>query len=757
MSHRPCAGAALLMCAALTACPPPVPDPGPDAGEARPDACNSLDEALTLAECTLTLGVKKKAYISTAGDQDWYSFTTPADANARTLVHVLGGYPVKNTAVNLAFNLLRSDGQQSVARKTDRHLQAAPQPIDITVPFAEGNQRLVLLVSDDPVNPNKPLFDVRAEYELTVEILQDPDVNEPNDTTPTPIPLSAQGEVQVGTQMGFLSTTDDVDTFSIAGGGAKKVLYLRITGPELSPSPPFELGYTLADADGTPVAEGVMANKFLAVDLATARLAPKPPYTLTVRGELPGGESGPVPGDLRLQYAIEARVMDESDPSEGTNQNDTLATATQVAFTAVGQTRAQVGRLGYVADADWYEVRVPPSSVPTVLRWRLTPQSGPARFPPLPGFLDRDVRVMREVKTGGTAQDDVVACKNDKSICPTSYGDDAVFQGLQHEQCEAAPSRCVWSTRAEHPGFSSLRNFRGALPVAPHGATLSYLVRVSDQGQNFADDTDYALAFEWSADPDDAARYSAGAEQPEPFALQADPAAASFPRPPMGAAYEFSGRISHGPGFLRDHDPNVGEGVRGPADYDAVPSDRDRYEIALPMFAPDAGALDRTWELEWEVSHLPDGGLPYDLALELQFCDGSGASGGACTPVKVGSEGRPLTLSYTGSVRNAWHNPNAPHSERQPLYDRDPSGTETTTTANAYACNCFEARFIKGGKFYVTALGVDRTSYEDLPYTVRMAYTDYPRSYAPNAGGSQSCPPPDGGVAGGCQFTLQPN
>ncbi len=37
--------------------------------------------------------------------------------------------------------------------------------------------------------------------------------------------------------------------------------------------------------------------------------------------------------------------------------------------------------------------------------------------------------------------------------------------------------------------------------------------------------------------------------------------------------------------------------------------------------------MDRTWELQWEVANLPDGGTPYGLALDLTFCDGDRPDG----------------------------------------------------------------------------------------------------------------------------------
>ncbi len=55
----------------------------------------------------------------------------------------------------------------------------------------------------------------------------------------------------------------------------------------------------------------------------------------------------------------------------------------------------------------------------------------------------------------------------------------------------------------------------------------------------------------------------------------------------------------------------------------------------------------------------------------------------------------------------------------------------------------------------VDVSAAERDSYERVNYSVRTAYTDYPKSYSAD-GGTRQCPapPPDGGP--GCRFTLQP-
>jgi hypothetical protein len=245
-------------------------------------------------------------------------------------------------------------------------------------------------------------------------------------------------------------------------------------------------------------------------------------------------------------------------------------------------------------------------------------------------------------------------------------------------------------------------------------------------------------------------------EQPRALQLPEDTSNNTFPDTSAGAA-EVSGVISHGVGRLALNDPLQGEGIRGPLDYDAIPSDLDTYVLQIPAGLTEP--LDRTWKLQWEVGHLPDGGLPHGLALELTFCDGDRMDGGVCTPVSTGSRGAPLTLAYRDEPLRAWHSPAGTLSGLQPLYSLERGANSTTVTVQPYACACLEPRFVRGGSFTVAVGAVDRLDYGEVPYTLRTAYTGYPKSYAVD-GGMAQCPAPapagtDGGVSG-CQFTRQP-
>lgn len=683
-----------------------------------PDVCNTADEALTDAACALTLGQTQRELIGAAGDVDWYVVEMPAGLTGRSLLHVQAGYSVPATAVNLSVNVLRADNT-SITNAVDLHQQGAPKALDLIVPFSESSAKLLVLVSDSA----RRRFDARSPYSLMVEVVENPDVNEPNDTTPTPIPLSAQGSSMAGSQSGYLATANDVDRFTFEAPAGRKVTYLHISSPKLFPPPAYRLAYTLKDADDVPVAEGRVTNEFNGVDLATARISTGGRYTLVVQGYHGGANDSvtTVPGDLRQQYRVDVVVLPEADSYE---PNDTMQTARAVSLSAPGNTANLTARLGHVPDPDWYGVDLAPSSKPTVLYYHLTPTSNGGRFPTLPGPKDRMVRVFLPVTQGANEADRQNNCRTKAAVCPRKDNGDAETAATVDAYCGLSPPRCMIASREESSKFAELKNFEGTIPVPPHSAPMRLYVLVQDDGSNWADDLDYQLKLEWRADPDEESRFAGSAEQTVVRTLASD-SGGTFPVPPAGQAFELSGSLSYGHGFTRNLDPSDARGVRAPNDYDVFTTDEDRYELRFP-----AGMSgDRAWELQWEVEHGGAGGPPYDLVLGLEFCVGT-----SCSVVA-------RSIGYKGGNLGAWHSAGVQGAAFQPVYSRAALSDRTQVTALAWGCFCFEDRFVQAGKFFLTVTGVDRTSYADARYHVRTAFTDYPKPY--NGG---MCPTP-------CNFT----
>ncbi|MBJ6761098.1 hypothetical protein JGU66_10015 [Myxococcaceae bacterium JPH2] len=791
---------ALLLAAA---CSSGGGEPPPPENPTVVDLCNSRDEALTLPDCELKPGQPLDRFLALegdvkGGDQDWYSITIPANANARTLVHITGAYLASSTAVNLTLNLLEpgADGKdRSLVMKKDVPGQGQPQPVDIILPYAKGGTRLLLLVQDSPSNPSRPNFDARNPYRLTVEVVEDPDTNEPNDTTPTAIPLAAQGAVLVGTQHGYLSTQGDVDQYSFPLT-AGKIAYVRVTAPDQGFMPNYRLSYELRRPGALgKESEDQVSPKVHPGVLATARKVKDPgTWTLVVKGYQAGTDKEAPQGDLRQPYDVEVRVMDEEDKQDQNGDNDVAERATLLTMDgttpgSVGATLTFTGRLGYTADADWYAVRLPSASAPSVLRYRVVPQSGGAnsgRFEPLPlpqgVFPDREVLVLTQVVTGTGLPAQRTACVTDPVACPKGYSENPSARALVENYCNAyTQAMCVHSSRSEaDPArFPGLSNFQGAIPVPGHGGSITYVFVVRET-KRWAEDRDYKLEVVWDAeDTAEVSAYSGGVEQPHALTL-ASVGAGSLPAPGSDSAFAVSGELSHGYGRLRPNDRVTGLGVRGPNDYDAVPSDVDTYIYQLPALPEPE---DSAWLVQWQVQNLADGGTPHGLALDVTFCDGDMKGGSPdggtvpdagmgpnCYPVSTVSTGDPLTLAFRGDAMRAWHTTNsAPLSSYQPLYKMDKTAATTTVTLAPYACACLERRFIRGGQMKLAVSATERTDYAHVNYTLRTGYGTYPRSYVTADGKNEyQCPLvtqdggttlPDGGAgskwAGGCQFTRQ--
>jgi hypothetical protein len=780
---------------ALVACSSGGDDDAADAGTAPvEDLCNSREEALSNPECELKPGEPLERFLAQAGevragDQDWYRIVLPADTSARTLLNVNGFYRAASTAVNLSITVLEPQAggtDKALVKKEDKHGQGAPRPVDMVLPLREDlkGKTLLVLVQDAPDVASRPNFDAKSKYQLTVQIATNPDTHEPNDvpTAATPVTLASEAGQLVGTSSGYLATDNDVDhyTFDLAAG---KVAYVRVLAPDQQFVPNWRLSYELRRPGFTEKEdEGQVPPQAHPGELATARKVKNAgTWTLVVKGYRGTDNRETAFGDLRQRYDVEVRVMDEGDPQDASGSgNDTVQTATARSLEgatpgAAAAATSFTGRIGYKADRDWYQLRLPAFSAPTVLRYRVVPLGTGGRFPPLPGRPDRLVQVFTLVSLStGTLNDWRTACLSNAAVCPKGFSEAPDARQLVEGYCtraELPAPMCTHSYREEveatNSRFSNLSNFQGRIPVPAHSSAVSYYFTVQDDGTNWADDRDYRLEVAWEPeDADEVARQSAGQETPVQRNLASTIA---FPAPPDTAEFSVTGKLSHGFGRLRDGNDRVtGRGVRGPADYDAVPSDVDSYQFQLPSVdAPE----DRAWLVQWEVQKLADGGTPHGLALDLTFCNGDAPdAGNGCVPVTAGSRGGALTLGYRSDALRAWHTPsNASLSSLQPQYTLEERPNSTVITLAPYACGCLERRFIRGGTMRVDVTASERTDYEPLNYTLRTGYGDYPKSYTVDGGAGVSCPAvvqdggtplPDGGViphwSGGCAFTRQP-
>ncbi|MDP1826831.1 MAG: hypothetical protein Q8L48_26400 [Archangium sp.] len=730
----------------LLACPPPPtecidgtePVCDDDAGALPPDFCNSADEAVSdSVNCHLTIttggampapksGVFISRLVDGGIDQDWYFAQAPGGLTARSLLHVRGGYTAPQTAVNFQVNVLKEGdgGLLSVTTAIDKHGPAAPKPIDVIVPFSESNARLFALVNDEGIS-GQVRVDNRNTYSLFMEIIDNPDVNEPNDTTPTAIALTTTGAIQDGSQTGYLATNDDVDQFSFPMTSAgRQVIYLHILGPDphpMNPPPPYKLSYTLFDPSDRPIAEGVMANEFLRIDLATARLATMTgTYRVEVKGFKPPTSTLPIRGDLDLRYTVNVQIMPDLDTQEGAGGNDTAMTARVISISPNGST-SLTGKLSYVADEEWFVLSLPSRSTPSTLRYRVTAAAGGGRFAPLSGTPARQLRITKRVTAGATAQDRQVACRTSPAACAKS---DTADKFPVNELCNASdPPQCLYAQRNEElPRIPLIRNLVGALPVFQN-QPVELLIMFRDEGvgaSKYADDRDWTIDLDWVDDGDEAARVAG----PTVIGLS-------------GTTSVAQGELTYGYGKVFDVDQWFmrGGGLRGLNDYDAYDTDKDLFQFNF------GGAVgDQGWELSWDLLHADGGMRPAgDIALEFTFCGaGPVPDGGLC----AGSQTR--IFGYSDQSLTPWYLPQSASNGRT-LFTRTSTASSTTITALPVACTCFSAARTSAGVYYANIAAIDRVENDPIRYRISQRIAPYPGNFTGPDGGSASCPVGDGG------------
>lgn len=745
------------------ACPEPPTcvegeDCAEDAGSLPPDFCNSRAEADSdSVHCHLVVnpagGTERKTdvYLSRLADggvdKDWYLAVMPPSLNSKSLLRVNAGYQVPQTGVNFRVNLLTEAGDgtlRSIATAVDKHGAAAPKPVDLILPpttLLAGSKVYVLV--DDEGADTKVHVDNRNPYSVLVEVRDNPDSHEPNDTKAqaTAIAMSDDSEGKAGTSSGYLATENDEDQYVFpvtdVSGNDKNLLYVRVSGPNphpVNPPPPYKLGYTLYDPQDRVVSEGHMENEFIRIDLATSRVTTgkNGQWRLVVKGWRSEGSQEKISGTMAVKYDVQVRVLPERDASE---PNETSATAKLVSLAAPangGSTSTQLrGKLSAVPDEEWFRLDLPSRGRPSTLRYKLTVAGAGGRFEPLSsGQLtqgpNRYVRVLAALPAGGTAQ----TCVSSQTVCPKSYRsassspEQAVFVNAWCNT-PVTPLCLVSQRNAEQdPPFTAMKNAVGAVPVSAAGGTFYVLLRDEGLGTaKYADDRDWTLDVTWADDADEAGRTSASTT----VALG-------------GSMTASTGELTYGYGaFIEGFDFTSGRGIRGSLllDYDAFETDEDLYEFT---FGGATGA--QGWAIEWTIDKTSGPRSADELFFELTFCTGAspGTGGSLC-------EGASTELfGFNAGTATPWYLDSSSASNATHLFTRTETDTAITITAEPVGCWCFSDPRVASGHFFMNVLGANRISNEPIKYALRQrlgAYPAFPSASCPgNAGvdaGTSTC------------------
>lgn len=719
-----------------------------------------------------------RVYIGQPGEKVWLSLALPKPLPPQGLLEVLAGVDAPSTPLQLAVNILESNQATSVAAKVDDHTTGAPKPLTFLLGVAADAGSPYYLELSDNTGTH---FDVHNPVLVCASVFTSPDMN----LGTVPINLGgAVASVQTGTCQdggpctGVLTVAGSQDVFSVTipSNVTRPILYLDLSAPStmLSPPPLYRLGYELYVGNAVtanPLYQDHVANNFLDVNLSAALLVTAgQTYTIAVNGYT--GDGSPAPGDLRLVYSLTTEVMPDQDVNE---PNDLFSQATPWTPSSVGESKSFTGRLAYMGDDDWYVAVIPPTGMATRLHYKITPLKSGGRYPPV-GQSDRVIEVgFLVTDDGGFSAAD--ACQFDPTICPQDpeYANQTppstqsqLVDSLCTGGASDAGALCLASSRQEFPaaGFANLVNFEGIIPIPPQSTPYSYLIDYKSLGGTFCDDLDYTLQLDWEAEGlENQSGYHRDLTNPLSYGTLSS---GSFPNPPNGV----SGTITTGYGLLQFYDltelPPID--VRSPADYDAIPSTEDTWEVDFPANAAASFPNGATWELNWTLNGAS--GVPAEgLLLWVQFCDGTqslshcqvvSGPGGPTSPTGATTNPFPGAFGYDPHAYKPWYNPNGNYTggEFGALYGDTGSGGAFDITAQPVGCFCFENRFLQYGKFYITVVGADRTAWTDSNYTLNMGLTGYPQAFTLD-GGTWFCPAFDGGVppdAGspaqlGCAFT----
>jgi hypothetical protein len=747
-----------------------------------PNTCTSADAALNNPNCQLTLGEWVQGYIAVTQEQVWYGAKL-GTLDARSIGHVIAGYfpPADpdagwvpppyadgspywdggsapncqtdgfNTAVNLTLNILQQDGETSVTGAADVHGTACPVPMDTTFRYTMSDSSLILVLEDNTGSG----VDTKNQYSLWLDMLEDPDVNEPNDTpqTATPIQLTTGGGgVESGQSGGYLATPGDLDYFSIQAPGNNYVLWLELSQDPSSPSPPpypFRLQYNVYASDGvTQISTGAASagSQYSAnqVTIGTALLlSAAGPLYIEVDGYTDQNTVGAVPGSLTYKYQLKVILVPLQDPTEGTATpyNNNFAAAYPVnggAPVALGGSTTVTGRTSYVADQDWYSVTLAPNAALGLLHYKLTPNQSPGRFPALPTPPNRELYVY-------TVTPDVPSCLTpDAGLCLDSITlpSTSTSANIATGACFETPPKCVESFREEAlptdppPPLPNLTNFEAMLQVAPHAAAVTYYFFLQPNGDleenngYWADDRDYIINFEYLAEPDSLEQIP---DPPRPTTLQPAPGG------PLEGVPVY---LSFGIGQVNPNIPPNGV-IVGLDDFDGRGNDVDTYQVSLPFNTQQA------WQISWSVPTTDGTDPDYDLGFTLAFCDTQSDAGTGTPPCYAmvtnpqDNSSDQLGLAYSTGTFDSWWNVGETVIPDQVLYNRTVSGGVVTTTVTPYGCFCFQPNFVTDAGtsyFLMNIFPLNRTSWSLVPYTVTTSYSAYPYSFTNASGGTTSCP-----------------
>lgn len=460
---------ALPLALLSTACPPP-PDPPPDdpppVGQCVVEANAPLQRGFDSAE-PLELGAVVEGTLCPQRDNDGYRVVVDSP---ESVIVVTLSMTTNITNIEPAYSIFLDDGsEQPPAIGTGEDpLSAAQGHITNFTAFhrVEVAGEYVIVVADKDGFDDR--FDNTNPYSLTVDVVPDPDGNEPNNTPEAAAPLAP------GTTAGIIATLGDDDWYAIEAPGNAQIIDVVITAPADSG---VEHVATLMLDDALTILQN---EELLPGDVpgqVTAHLRQRvtgvagTPFLLRIED---GGDDGDEDSNIDpalAGYSIVLTVLADPDVNEGAAGNDSIDTATPVTDGATLN-----GALASFDDADVY---------------RITPPAGTSRTNPgvlvvtvtFDGLLDDEFKPQVRAITGDPEQSPVPACV-DGCECYDGKCGEARLQRF----IVTSPFRTALPLRNTEPVFISVNEFNDDAFQDAGGYTISFALEDDGDTGEVGDD-----------------------------------------------------------------------------------------------------------------------------------------------------------------------------------------------------------------------------------------------------------------------------
>jgi hypothetical protein len=338
-------------------CPTPPP-PAVDAGQVEADCVVDTNFPNQDAESAddITPGTPVQGTLCPARDDDGYR----VHAAAGDVIVVTLSMDTNITNVTPAYGLLLDNGDGSMtplgifdvdANDSQGHAVNFTSAHRVDV---EGDY-IVDVRDSEGLDDG---FDNFNKYTLLVNVVADPDANEPNNTPPQATPVVAGTPIN-----GQIATSGDQDWYAIDVAGTAQIIDVAITVPINSG---IEHQATLFAPDGITVLQTTPFTRDDSVTPATQEIvrirkaashSDAGPFLLLVQDR--SGGAGDTDQDAQLdpalaQYTLTLTLIADPDPNEGAAGNDTIATATTVTSGA-----SLAASLPAFADQDIYRITPP--------------------------------------------------------------------------------------------------------------------------------------------------------------------------------------------------------------------------------------------------------------------------------------------------------------------------------------------------------------------------------------------------------------